>query len=199
MDGYYKTARNQLDEGQFGAAPIFVPFNYKYGKVDGVEFTTEYKKGGLSLYSNTALSAAMGKGLSSEQFNFGQDEIDYINAHWIHLDHDQFITGSGGISYEFNGLPYALLNKTKVNADILYGSGLRAGFANEEHTGFYNPVNVGIEHTVHLANFPEFKVRFDVVNLFDESYELRTGTGVGVFAPQYGPRRGYYGGFSMAF
>jgi len=141
----------------------------------------------------------MGKGVATEQFNFGSDEIDYINAHWIHMDHDQLITGSGGMAYEFDGSPYALLNKTKVSADILYGSGLRAGFANEQHTGFYNPINLGLEHTIHLRNFPTFKIRFDIVNLFDESYELRDGSGVGVYAPQYGPRRGFYGGFSMDF
>jgi outer membrane cobalamin receptor len=155
IDGYYKLATQQLDEGQFGAAPIFVPFNYKEGKVDGVEFTTEYKKGGLSVYSNTALSSALGKDIDSAQYEDPTvGELDYISDHWIHLDHDQFITGSGGVAYEFDGSPYALLNKTKVSADILYGSGLRAGFANEEHTGFYNPVNIGIEHTVHLPNFP---------------------------------------------
>jgi len=191
IDGYYKTAHDQLDEGQFGAAPIFVPFNYKYGTVDGIEFTAEYKKGGLSVYSNTALSASMGKGVATQQFNFPEDEIDYIDAHWIHMDHDQFITGAGGIAYEFN--------KTRLSADFLYGSGLRAGFANEQHTGFYNPVNLGLEHAFHFSHFPEFKVRFDVINLFDETYELRSGTGVGVFAPQYGPRRGYYGGLSMDF
>lgn len=142
----------------------------------------------------------MGKDIDSAQFEDPTvGELQYISSHWIHMDHDQFITGSGGIAYEFDGSPYALLNKTKVSADILYGSGLRAGFANEEHTGFYDPVYLGLEHTVHLPNFPEFKVRFDVINIFDESYELRDGSGVGVFAPQYGPRRGYYGGFSMDF
>jgi opacity protein-like surface antigen len=35
-------------------------------------------------------------------------------------------------------------------------------------------------------------VRFDVVNVFDTIYQIRNGTGIGVFAPQYGPRRGYF-------
>jgi outer membrane receptor protein involved in Fe transport len=39
-------------------------------------------------------------------------------------------------------------------------------------------------------------VRFDVVNLFDTVYQLRNGTGIGVFAPQFGPRRGFYFGLS---
>ena len=34
-------------------------------------------------------------------------------------------------------------------------------------------------------------VRFDIVNLFDKIYEIRDGSGIGVFAPQFGARRGY--------
>ena len=37
-------------------------------------------------------------------------------------------------------------------------------------------------------------VRFDVVNVFDTVYELRDGSGIGVFASQYGPRRGFFVG-----
>jgi outer membrane receptor protein involved in Fe transport len=40
-------------------------------------------------------------------------------------------------------------------------------------------------------------VRFDVVNLFDKIYELRDGSGIGVFAPQFGQRRGFYVGLSQ--
>jgi hypothetical protein len=39
-------------------------------------------------------------------------------------------------------------------------------------------------------------VRFGVVNQFDTIYQIRSGTGIGVFAPQYGPRRGYHSGVS---
>jgi outer membrane receptor protein involved in Fe transport len=42
-------------------------------------------------------------------------------------------------------------------------------------------------------------VRFDVVNLFDSIYFIRDGSGIGVFAPQYGPRRGYFAGISKKF
>jgi outer membrane receptor protein involved in Fe transport len=40
-------------------------------------------------------------------------------------------------------------------------------------------------------------VRFDIVNLFDKIYELRDGSGIGVFAPQFGARRGFYAGISQ--
>jgi outer membrane receptor protein involved in Fe transport len=39
-------------------------------------------------------------------------------------------------------------------------------------------------------------VRFDIVNVFDTVYEIRDGSGIGVFAPQYGERRGFFVGVS---
>jgi hypothetical protein len=38
------------------------------------------------------------------------------------------------------------------------------------------------------------EVRAAVVNLNDRTYEIRNGTGIGVFAPQFGPRRAFLGG-----
>ena len=41
--------------------------------------------------------------------------------------------------------------------------------------------------------------RFDVINLFDKVYEIRDGSGIGVFAPQFGARRAFYAGLSQKF
>ena len=43
------------------------------------------------------------------------------------------------------------------------------------------------------------KVRLDVLNLFDESYVLNDGTGIGEGAVKYGSRRGFYAGISYSF
>ena len=40
-------------------------------------------------------------------------------------------------------------------------------------------------------------MRFDIVNLFDSIYEIRDGIGIGVFAPQFGARRGFFAGLSQ--
>ena len=61
VDGYYKTARNQLDDGLFGQSLILSAFNYRAGKIDGVEFTSSYTKGGFSMYGNLARSRALGR------------------------------------------------------------------------------------------------------------------------------------------
>lgn len=42
-------------------------------------------------------------------------------------------------------------------------------------------------------------IRFDVVNLFDKVYRLRDGSGVGVGAPQFGARRGFFAGIRKTF
>jgi hypothetical protein len=49
------------------------------------------------------------------------------------------------------------------------------------------------------ADAKPLTVRFDVVNLFDAVYEIRDGSGIGVFAPQYGARRGFLAGVSQKF
>jgi len=38
-----------------------------------------------------------------------------------------------------------------------------------------------------------------VLNLFDKKYEIRSGEGVGVGAPQWGQRRGFFIGISKKF
>ena len=42
-------------------------------------------------------------------------------------------------------------------------------------------------------------IRADVLNLFDKSYQIRSGEGVGVGAPQWGQRRGFFAGITKKF
>jgi hypothetical protein len=43
------------------------------------------------------------------------------------------------------------------------------------------------------------EARFDVINLLGQDYVLRNGTGVGIFAIQFGPLRGFFGGLKPLF
>ena len=79
-------------------------------------------------------------------------------------------------------------------------SGLRASTAtipNGDALGPYTQVNLSVIQRLKLLPIGPFEARIDVVNLFDQVYELRTGTGIGVFAPQFGARRGFYLGLSQ--
>ena len=62
-----------------------------------------------------------------------------------------------------------------------------------------HPVNLGLERTFRLKGTRELRLRLDAVNLLDQVYELRDGSGIGVGAPQFGQRRGLYGGLTLAF
>jgi outer membrane receptor protein involved in Fe transport len=69
-----------------------------------------------------------------------------------------------------------------------------------QHWAPYAQVNVGVAREFLLPDDPKpMTLRFDVVNLFDTIYQLRDGSGIGVFAPQFGPRRGYFAGTSKKF
>jgi hypothetical protein len=108
------------------------------------------------------------------------------------MDHDKRYTVSPRASYTYKDIT--------VYAYLLYGSGLRSGFANTDELPGYYPFNLGFTHLFHLpAKYGSLKFRFDVTNVFDQSYQLRNGTGIGVFAPQFGPRRGFFGGMSWVF
>ncbi|NIE65889.1 TonB-dependent receptor [Burkholderia sp. Ax-1719] len=191
LDAYYKKAHNLLDLGQFGAALIYTPFNYRYGRVYGVEFTANYKHDNVSAYLNLAFSRAQGKDVDSAQFNFGADELAFIANHWVFLDHDQRVTASFGGSYAWH--------QTTFTADGTVGSGLRSGFANTGKLPLYAQVNLAVIQHFNLPMLGKVDGRFVVVNAFGRTYELRDGSGIGVFAPQYGPYRAFYAGVTKYF
>jgi outer membrane receptor protein involved in Fe transport len=60
-------------------------------------------------------------------------------------------------------------------------------------------VNFAISHHFEHGPLGPLLIRLDVINAFDKTIELRDGTGVGVFAPQYGPRRGVFAGVTKEF
>jgi outer membrane receptor protein involved in Fe transport len=207
VDGYYKTAREQLDDGLFGQSLILSAFNYAKGRVYGVEFTGSYNNGGFSSYANLAWSVAQGKDWNSAQFQFDPNAYAYVQNHWIYLDHDQRVTGSFGVAYTWNE---SARYSTRLYADALYGSGLRQdGGGAEDAAGDpipngasvpqYYSINFGAEQSFKLNHNRMLKARLDVVNVTDNIYQLRSGSGVGVNAPQYGERLGFFGSLSLAF
>jgi outer membrane receptor protein involved in Fe transport len=189
IDSYFKYADHVLDEGQFGSALVFSPFNYKRGRSYGTEVTGSYRRGELSAYLSFAYSVAEGTKVETGQFFFDPDELAYINNHFIHLDHDQTFSSSGGASYTWHGFG--------VTFDYLFGSGLRNGFANTDHLPSYVQVNAGLSKRFPVPALGWIEARVNVVNLLDRMYQIRDGTGIGVQAAQYGPRRAVFAGIRV--
>ena len=205
VDTYYKQSTNLIDEGQFGAPIILTPFNYRYGKQYGVEVAANYTTEHFTAYLNFAAQSAKGKDIDSAQFNFAPDDLSYIARNYIHLDHEQQKSASGGLSY--------LWHDTRLSGDFIMGSGLRAdldlppgetndvggtSIPNGAHLPYYTQVNTGLTHVFAIPGAGTLTARFDVINLFDKIYQIRNGTGIGVGASQYGPRRGVFFGLSKS-
>ncbi len=187
LDTYYRTVSRLQDLGQFGAALVYSTFNYKYGRVGGAEFTANYSAGPLSAYFNFSYTKDMGKDVMTSQYNFSPVDLAYIANNYIYLDHDQEFTSSGGVNY-------ALSDTTKVGADYLFGTGLRKGGSvpNGGTLPDYFQLNLNVSHDFHFASFGKLHAQLALINALDRTYELRDGTGIGVGAPQFGPRRGVY-------
>jgi len=198
VDAYYKQITNVLDEGQFGAPIILTSFNYAQAEVKGIELTASYDQGPWSLYGNLAWSMAQGYQINSAQFNFDPEELAFTQNNWIYLDHNQSWTASAGAAYTFNyGSDWA----TRISADMLYGTGLRKTVVtpNDQANSTYSVVNLSLAQKIPIPGTRGTQVRFDAVNIFDTSYQLRDGSGVGVGAPQYGLRRTFYVGLTQKF
>jgi outer membrane receptor protein involved in Fe transport len=190
IDAYYKSARDLLDDGQFGAAYVLTAFNYDRAQNVGVELKSSYTNGNFRIYGNLAWARQLATRVVSNQYLFDADELAYIASHYVYTDHAQLLTASAGASY--------LWNDTRFSASMIYGSGLRSGFANTGSLPSYTQFNVGLSREFLATGFTKpTTLRFDVVNLFDSIYEIRDGSGIGVFAPQFGPRRGFYVGISQ--
>jgi outer membrane receptor protein involved in Fe transport len=217
VDAYYKVAKDLIDNGQFGQALVLSAFNYEKGWNEGIEFHAKFNSPYLQAYANVAVAQQRAINPVSNQYLFdntvplddlgGLTRLKYVQTHFIYTDHNQFVTASAGAIYQFCGRPATVAETfggggqwwcgTKLSADMIYGSGLRNGDANIGTVPAYTQVNVGIKREFLLPNDPmPMTVRFDVVNVFDQIYEIREAGGIGVFASQFGPRRGFFLGVS---
>jgi opacity protein-like surface antigen/outer membrane receptor protein involved in Fe transport len=199
LDAYYKASRNLLDDGQFGQALVLTAFNYDRAENYGAEATLRFRYGNFALDTNWAYGLQHATKIVSNQSLFSQEDLDFIATHWIHTDHDQYMSGSARAAYRWTDT-HTWLDGTTASATFIYGSGLRTTIVspNDAHLPAYWQVNLGLSHEFANGwNGLPYTVRFDVVNVTDEIYQIRNGDGVGVFASQFGPRRGYYMGITQ--
>lgn len=192
IDTFYKQSTNVIDEGQFGPALLMTPFNYAQGKVYGVELSSNYKSDRVSGYLNLARTVSMAKNIISGQYLFDQATLDYAANNWVNVDHQQALTIATGGSY-------LLSEGTRLNSSLTFQSGLRNGFANTTSLPSYTVLNLGVTHKLNSAETGPIEARLVLNNVLDKTYRIRDGSGIGVFAPQYGPRRGLFAGLTKNF
>jgi outer membrane receptor protein involved in Fe transport len=190
LDGYYKIATDLIDDGQFGQAVVLTQFNWGRGYSEGLEAKAKYQNGNWYAYINFAFNITRATDPVSNQYLLDADEYAFLLTHYHYTDDSQIFTGSAGVAYKWDQMVFS--------TSLRYGSGLPDEFANQSHDEPYVTVNLGVARDYILSpGAKPLTVRFDVVNLFDKVYEIRDGSGIGVFAPQFGARRGFYVGLSQ--
>ena len=227
LDAYYKIAQDLIDNGQFGQALVLSAFNYQKAVNQGIELSLKYTNGPFQAYANLAVAQQKATNVVSNQYLFdnttpladlgGLTEFQYI-AHSYRMQTPtttsssplrpaRFTSSAGGRPRRQKCSAWAECGRPSTGgvargspSDMIFGLGLRDGDANIGTVAPYAQVNVGVAREFLLPGAAKpTTVRFDVVNLFDSIYQIRDGSGIGVFAPQFGPRRGYYAGWSQKF
>lgn len=185
LEGFFMWAEDKLDLAQFGSTYIFAPLQYQHGRLWGADFSLVKSTKRLSAYFNFSYTIAQATNIVAGQFLANDpDEVAYVARHWVSLDDNQEFTSSAGLSYRLWG--FLLM----VNG--MWGNGYHFGFANLETQHPYVQVNAAVARNFVVPRFGDVEGRVSMVNLFDHVYLIRQGSGIGVFSPQYGPRRALY-------
>jgi outer membrane cobalamin receptor len=180
LDAFYERTHRYLDTGQFGAVPIFAPFNYQWGYIWGTEVAAKYRSERFSAYGNVTIGLNRQSGVLTGQFNFDPVELAYIQTHNITLDHQPLYGASGGMSYQWHSLTF--------NLDGIYSSGLRGGFADLERLRSVTQLNFSADDSIHIAGVGVLTNRVSLLNLLDRVNLIRPSEGIGIFQSAYGPR-----------
>ncbi len=190
VDGFYKIGHDQLDLAQLTGTVVTAPLNYRQSRAWGSDFSLTFERNGLSAYLNFSYAVLQAKHISAGAF-LADDaaEIGYIANHWVTLDDNQMFVGSGGASYQLWGF--------LLTADGIWGSGYRRGFANSGELPPILQFNAAIVRSMRMPKLGELEGRISMINVFDHTYQIRNGSGIGVFSPSYGARRALYAGIKI--
>ncbi len=190
LDGFFKFGHDQLDLAQLAGSEVFAPLSYRYSRAWGSDFSLTYRRDALSAYFNFSYAVLQATNITAGQFLADSaDKLSYIGKHYVTLDDNQMLTASSGVGYRLAGFLLAF--------DGIWGSGYRRGFANSGELPPALQINVGAMRSFRAPWIGKVEARVAIVNLFDHSYLIRNGTGIGVFSPQYGPRRAVFGGITI--
>lgn len=195
VDAYYRQADNLIAEGEFGPGNLAKAFNYRSGRLLGVELLATYAQGPLSAWGNLAIAQSHGREVVSNQFYFTAGQLLDLANRDTALREDQRVTASGGGSYRFGHL--------KASGSFVVGSGLpripAGSSTNSSHLAPYSQLDLSLNYRLEGWRERPLEVRLDLINAADTRYRLRDGTGLGDGQPLWGPRRGVFLGVEQAF
>jgi hypothetical protein len=194
VDAYLRNARNMIDYTHIGETQLTRPFAFFDGRARGIELSATYIRGALSAWSNLAVSRTVGRGIVSDQV-FTPTQIAMTAGQYVPTNEDQTYTASGGASYRWGEL--------MLSGQLTYGSGLPRTEQFSDPNGATMPSHIQADisatfRTEVVAHLP-LDLRLDIINVFDNRYELRDGTNLGGGVAQWNPGRGFVVGLEQSF
>jgi outer membrane receptor protein involved in Fe transport len=181
QDAYFRIDRHYIDEGQFGFVPLDAPFNYVRGYGAGLENSLTYNLPDLALRANIFVAREEVRGVATGQYNFPPAaQLQYIDRHYIVLDHTPLTGASGGVAYRWHDYQFTF--------DGLFSSGLRGGFANLTQLPNVWQFNLSAERSFTVPKLGRVENRIMLLNILDRTNLIRPANGIGVFQAAYGPR-----------
>jgi len=194
ITGWGRIARDQLDRVNVGTTNLVASYNFERGRAAGAEASCRLSGGdNVDGFANLGWQLAQGSGISSERFLFSPQEV--ADKSWVMLDHVQTWTANLGI--DLHDAPAS----THVSALLNYGSGMRTGADSDKTVPSHVIVDLTIRRRFDIFSgvsshlHPEIAV--DVLNLFDQIYAYRIGTGY--IGSAYGPPRRVFVRLSVPF
>jgi hypothetical protein len=109
---------------------------------------------------------------------------------------NQTWSGSAGIAYTLNQYSD---HTTRCAVDAVVQSGLRATLSGGAPNGIALPNYATVDLSIVQTTKTTTELRLNVLNISDNKYQIRNGSGVGVGASQFGLRRTILAGVTQRF
>lgn len=194
IDAYWRSERDPIAERELPSSPSGEAFNFRRGRIRGVELSVTYAEGPVSAWSNLAIARADARSIATRRQLFSPAALAYADSHRVPLGEDQRATASAGASWR--------IGRLLLSSDLLAGSGARRtddpARPNAAHVKAYASVGLAAVYRLKLLDRPT-DLRIDLVNLFDDHYILSDLSRLEGGWTRYGDRRGIFVGFEQGF
>ncbi len=167
LTGYYKDAKNMLDDAQLANTSIAQPYNFNRGYAYGVEFGLKGQfLDEFSDYANYTYEMAKGSGVSGGAFALPTSPT----LSYQFLDHVQVHTATAGVNWDHKGFT--------AGVNGLLGSGLRTGPNNSNHLPTHLTFDLTASYQFAGESWWEkWKVGADLLNVTDNAYPISIANG----------------------
>ena len=164
-DAYWRKARNLLVERETPGSAFSNAFVFQHGRFRGIEFSSTYSHGPVTVWANFTISKAQGRTIVGGASLFSAAALVAADSGWINLAADRPFSASGGLTWR--------LGKLSFGADVTTGSGavrtLDTGGPNGTRSSAFASFGLAAVYHANIAGQPA-DLRADFTNITNVHY-----------------------------